>query len=594
MQIAEAASGRDSLGGARLEDRLVELARRGGPTRRVLAALAGRLVEMAGFERLGYARLSDYARERLGLSARTLQDLARVDAKLAGLPELERALVEGALSWSRVRLLARFATARDEAFWIDYARCRSVRVLERELRAVGRGQTGSVETNEASGTATLTVAPRVAFKWRRTCRDAARVAGETTPDGTVLEWVTAEVLAGLPVRALDATFAVPGVAMTEIEAESGEPAAEPANVCGPQGVPEAPPPVAGHAELPVFAAALVRDLDELDAFELDARLRRAVRLEQRQEAEMAPLLRAARSTEYEWRGPGRTWGGFVREELGLSPRKARALVRLDRLGDVCSALREGFRSGHLSWVQAQELARLVIGGESEERALEKWVHWAPTVSARCLLETVEKALALRAIDPDGDWDHPERVLAADEKAVAQERERKRPTCARPTSFMDDIRLRIRAERSTLEGFAEVLSAVRRTLEQRDGRLPSEGEAFEAMLDEAIGSWAVRDPFLRRRVKREEAIFERDGWRCTVPGCSSRRNLQRHHIRFRSAGGGDESANQTTLCAFHHLRGVHAGRVRVVGRAPDALRFELGTRADGPPLATYASGDRVVV
>ncbi len=65
-----------------------------------------------------------------------------------------------------------------------------------------------------------------------------------------------------------------------------------------------------------------------------------------------------------------------------------------------------------------------------------------------------------------------------------------------------------------------------------------------------------------------------------------RNLHDHHIVFRSAGGSDGLENRVTLCAFHHLRGVHTGLVSVTGRAPDRLRFEL-------PLAVYTSGDRLV-
>ena len=130
------------------------------------------------------------------------------------------------------------------------------------------------------------------------------------------------------------------------------------------------------------------------------------------------------------------------------------------------------------------------------------------------------------------------------------------------------------------------------MERQTGRLPSEGEAFHAMLDHALQSWQVEDRWLRSRSKRQNAIFERDGWRCTVPGCTSRRNLHLHHIEFRSAGGSDAAENQTTLCAFHHLRGVHEGRVRISGRAPHDLWFELGTREGKPPLARYRSGDRV--
>ncbi|MEN8183566.1 MAG: HNH endonuclease, partial [Myxococcota bacterium] len=96
-----------------------------------------------------------------------------------------------------------------------------------------------------------------------------------------------------------------------------------------------------------------------------------------------------------------------------------------------------------------------------------------------------------------------------------------------------------------------------------------------------------------RVRLQHRIFERDGWRCAVPGCTSYRNLQVHHVVFRSQGGDDEPENLITLCAWHHQRGVHGGLVRITGRAPDRLRFELGLRDGEPPLAVYDSGDRLL-
>jgi len=86
------------------------------------------------------------------------------------------------------------------------------------------------------------------------------------------------------------------------------------------------------------------------------------------------------------------------------------------------------------------------------------------------------------------------------------------------------------------------------------------------------------------------VFARDGWRCAVPGCTSMQNLHDHHIRFRSAGGSNDLDNRLTVCAAHHLRGIHAGLVRCSGQAPDTLRWELGIRPDAPPLLTYRSGD----
>jgi hypothetical protein len=51
----------------------------------------------------------------------------------------------------------------------------------------------------------------------------------------------------------------------------------------------------------------------------------------------------------------------------------------------------------------------------------------------------------------------------------------------------------------------------------------------------------------------------------------------HHIKSRSHGGTDDEWNLVSLCAAHHLHGIHGGRIRVTGRAPDALVWEFGLR-----------------
>ena len=103
--------------------------------------------------------------------------------------------------------------------------------------------------------------------------------------------------------------------------------------------------------------------------------------------------------------------------------------------------------------------------------------------------------------------------------------------------------------------------------------------LERMLDHAIRTWlALAEP------GRE--VFERDGWRCAVPACTARRNLHSHHIVYRSHEGSDAPSNLTTLCAWHHHRGVHGGRVRIRGNAPDDLVFDL-------PIGRFLSGDRKV-
>ena len=135
-------------------------------------------------------------------------------------------------------------------------------------------------------------------------------------------------------------------------------------------------------------------------------------------------------------------------------------------------------------------------------------------------------------------------------------------------------------------FNAVRCTVRRRIEQDTGRLPTAGAALGVMLDHVLSTWGVID----EKLAASHRIFARDGWRCATPGCSSLQNLHDHHIRFRSAGGNDAPANRITLCAFHHLRGVHAGLLRCVGRAPDGLRWEMGIRPGVTPRLVYRSGD----
>jgi 5-methylcytosine-specific restriction endonuclease McrA len=47
----------------------------------------------------------------------------------------------------------------------------------------------------------------------------------------------------------------------------------------------------------------------------------------------------------------------------------------------------------------------------------------------------------------------------------------------------------------------------------------------------------------------QQVLERDNWRCQA--CGSMRNLEVHHIQFRSHFGPDIEQNLVTLCAACH-------------------------------------------
>jgi hypothetical protein len=95
----------------------------------------------------------------------------------------------------------------------------------------------------------------------------------------------------------------------------------------------------------------------------------------------------------------------------------------------------------------------------------------------------------------------------------------------------------------------------------------------ALLEDYVDTW---DPPAVARKRRSERIYARDGWRCSAPGCSSRRNLENHHPRYRSRGGSrTDPGNQICACRFHHQWGEHGVLASVRGRAPLGLVWRLG-------------------
>ncbi|TMA29205.1 MAG: HNH endonuclease [Deltaproteobacteria bacterium] len=248
----------------------------------------------------------------------------------------------------------------------------------------------------------------------------------------------------------------------------------------------------------------------------------------------------------------------------MSPRKAQALLRLERACALSAELRAAFSSGRLSWVQAHALVP-ILALEHAQPWRAAWVAHTEAISVRRLEEDVERALVTGELDPG--------LLSPDVQ-----------TGAHPTVPGETIHLFFAAPADVARLFKSVLATVQRRIERHNGRTASESEALDAMLEHCFETWALPNP----KVPREHRVFERDGWRCTVPGCSSYRNLHDHHIQFRSHGGPDELWNRTALCAAHHQRAVHQGigRIRIRGRAPDGLRFEL-------PLVTYGPGERIL-
>jgi len=76
-------------------------------------------------------------------------------------------------------------------------------------------------------------------------------------------------------------------------------------------------------------------------------------------------------------------------------------------------------------------------------------------------------------------------------------------------------------------------------------------------------------------RMRDLVLERDGWKCTFPGCSARAQLTVHHIQYRSHGVCHSPWNLTVLCTYHHAL-IHANRIGVKGRAPLHLEWTFPT------------------
>ena len=530
-----------------LDARLTELARNGAPLRRALARIAGTFVERRAWEPLGFARLADYARERPGLSARELYDLAHVDAALAKLPAIGAALASGRLGWTKARLLCRVATPEDEGLWLAAAGRLSAAALAREVRAIDvdsleAGALDPLEDEPGEREVLRVRAPRhVKSRWSNVKRTLRRVVGGWLPTETCVELVSAEVLSAIRLE-------VDPAALLPFARRVHSGMADPELVAEPALTPNVPAPASP------FVEALVAGLEDAEPRELDARLRRAAALEQSLLTRIGPLLLAFVAARAPFKLGFRSLDSYARERLAMSPRKARAVLRLERACALAPALNDAWRSGRITPSQSQVLVPLMLAAGSEPFH-SAWVERAADVTVRRLEDDVEHALASGAFDPALLPELPEGLQIGAEHMGPE-------TDVWVANVPADVGRLFRA----------CLGSVARRLNT------GPGAALEAMFDHCIDTWYCPTP-------REHRVFARDGFRCTVPGCTSQRNLHAHHVLFRSAGGGDDLANLVTLCAAHHQRGVHTGLIRIAGRAPDCLVFEL-------PLGRFRSGDRV--
>jgi len=244
---------------------------------------------------------------------------------------------------------------------------------------------------------------------------------------------------------------------------------------------------------------------------------------------IAMVFRAMRGWEY---AGFASFADYCEERLGMGERTVAQRAALERRLYDLPQLREAMRDGRISYEKTRLIAR-----HADQRTVEEWIARGEELTC------VELRDALH--------DREEAQMCA----------RRQYRACLPPSVAGLLLLTIAAVRKA------------------EGRPLSPGECYAKACAHFIEVWK---PILRAgRETLSKRVRKRDRGRCQVPVCSKAGDHS-HHMQYRSAGGSDELRNQIGLCAPHHLRGVHMGRVRIRHESPGLIRWELGVGQGGVP------------
>jgi len=496
----------------RLDEEIVREVRGYGAIDLALGAVLARLFEGDRLVQLGYARQVDYARERLGVPPRTVYAWVRLARGLRELPLLRRAVVLGATTPRKA--LTVLASARDdEPYWTAAAMTLTLRQLESAVRAEGKEPPPEFEVESLR----LRMSPAQQDRLDAALAHAQRSIGPGAPRWQCLEAICQEWLGAFS----DVDPPAPPDEPTESD-ES-----------------DAVAPKIGR-EAVERALALLDDAGPLaeddepeaeDAPSLDAQARRLLEARRGYDRTFGALVeRIARERVHRTLGYA-SFEEYCRERLGLAARTVRERVWLERRMRALPPLRAALASGRLTYSKALLLAQDATAEDVEAR--------------------IEEASSTT-------WQQTERDTT--------EREERRNRAA-------GVR-RLWGPKEAAETVVHAIACARVDAARR-GEPIDAGEALARVADHFVATWEEHSKCDRKPPERREKVLMRHGGLCAAPGCS-RCAVHVHHIVFRSHGGSADLANEVALCAVHHLRGVHRGYLRVVGRAGERLLWFLGT------------------
>ena len=332
-----------------LDAALVRLARSQGAVELAIGETLLQLFEGDRLLRLGFARRSDYAREKLGVPARTMYQWARLARALRERPVLRAAVVTGFVTPAKALAVTDRATGPDERKWTALA-------MSCKRRELDDGEADPFGFESFL----LRMTPQQQDRLDRAMAVAQQVWGYGAAPWQLREAMCQEWLS------------TTGAWMPALPPDNGKP--EPPTL--PELDEQAVLFQLAQVELATKLVAEPEACTETDPFALHRRVERLLEARKGFDAAFGVLaLRVADENVRETLGY-RSLDDYVRERLGMSLRVFRERVWLERRMSALPELRAALASGQLTYSKALLVARDAkpedVAGRVQEAADTTW------------------------------------------------------------------------------------------------------------------------------------------------------------------------------------------------------------------------------
>jgi hypothetical protein len=332
-----------------------------------------------------------------------------------------------------------------------------------------------------------------------------------------------------------------------------------------------------------MSSSNIPNCDGLSVEELDQKLEQAVAEHERSESHICFYLHAFNQRRGFEKFGFRNIHDYAYERFAFSDRKTAYLISLARKLENLPQITAALKAGRIRWFKAYKIASVA---KPDNEVM--WLESALSMAVRDLDRKIQNEAGVT-------YTKMRFSLSEDQAAVVE--------------YAIEVCRRVAGAELSSDQCLEYIAGEFLATYAHDAHLeetcevdsePDEGlEVLEEMAPDNHSACPDNGdlPSTRQGPLGKEmlAVFERDGYCCTYPGCSARAMLHDHHIVLRSKFGSksrderDLLTNRTTLCTFHH-RLLHAGIIGLEGQAPLDLTWRKPALMD----AALLRGERKAV